>query len=160
MKFDKCKAWIIDPKKQTITTNDIDVGDSWDHIRDIIGCKYLEYIPLHAVPPLVALCDEEGRLKSGKKNYFHYRWFGHMTEFSDSCSLACINDIEMKQRLPVHELTFCGTVVFFGYSSADGELRDTQMNLKDMLEGVDMCDADYVDEPRMEFIPLDNSDLH
>ena len=60
----------------------------------------------------------------------------------------------------MHELTFCGTVVFFGYSSADGELRDTKMNLKDMLDGVDMCDSDYVDEPRMEFISLDGKDLH
>lgn len=160
MKFDKCKAWIVDPEKKIITTEDIRVDDGWDSIRKIIGCEYLEYVPLHAEPPVVVLCDENGRLKEGKKNFFHYRWFGYTNDSNNSMSLASITDTKLRKELPVYEHTFCGKIVFFGYSRSDGELRDIKMNLKEILEGIELCNDDYVDEPRMEFISLNGKDLH
>jgi len=160
MKFDKCKAWIVDPKTNTITTQDITVDDRWDEIRKIIGCEYLEYVPLHAEPPVVVLCDENGRLQEGKKSYFHYRWFGYSEDSNESRSIASIPDIETREKLPVYEHTFCGKIVFFGYSRIDGELRDIEMNLKEILEGIEICSDDYEDEPRMEFIAINPKELH
>ena len=156
MKFDKCNAWIINPRTKTLQYTSIEVDDDLDTLRKIIGCRLLERVPLQNTPPVTAWCDEEGRLRDDGNRYFTYHWL----KSPNSNITTSIDNVpyEIRPSCPVHEIVFCNTIVLFGEDTATGDIQDVPLTLSDIGMSIQFLEDDYSDEPHFEVISLD--ELH